>query len=105
MELFKKIINKKLLVRKITISINNLVKSDEIKNNTQYEQFNIFDDYSNYDNIKQKEKDMEEKDNLIGQTIIKLKHKYGKNAVLKGMNLSDGATTISRNNQIGGHKA
>ena len=47
----------------------------------------------------------EKKEKKLQQTIINIKDKYGKNSVLKGMNLEDGATTIERNEQIGGHKA
>ena len=46
-----------------------------------------------------------EKETHIQETMLSIKNKYGKNAVIKGMNLQDGATTIDRNKQIGGHKA
>ena len=45
------------------------------------------------------------KERKLQEAMISVKKKYGKNAMLKGMNLEEGATTISRNNQIGGHKA
>ena len=105
LELLEKIIDTKLLVRRINISANHLLHDNEIINRTRYEQFNLFDDYSNFDKEKQKAKDLEINDNKIQCTILKIKNRYGKNAILKGMNLSEGATTILRNKQIGGHKA
>ena len=47
---------------------------------------------------------MEQEENKLQHVMIDIKNKYGKNAILKGMNLEDGATTIDRNNQIGGHR-
>lgn len=49
-------------------------------------------------------KDLTEEDNKLQHTLINIKNKYGKNSILKGMNLEEGATTIDRNNQVGGHK-
>ena len=46
-----------------------------------------------------------EKERKIQEAMLSVKKKYGKNAILKGMNLEEGAMTIERNNQIGGHKA
>ena len=54
---------------------------------------------------EQKERDRDEKDLDVQKTIINIKNKYGKNAIIKGMDLMEGATTIERNNEIGGHKA
>ena len=54
---------------------------------------------------KLKEDEALSKERKLQEAMISVKKKYGKNAMLKGMNLEEGATTISRNNQIGGHKA
>ena len=51
-----------------------------------------------------KKKKKQEEDNKLQHTLINIKNKYGKNSILKGMNLEEGATTIDRNNQVGGHK-
>ena len=77
----------------------------EIIDNKCYKQFNLFEDYTNFDLEKETEKKLEKQEEVIQNIIIRLKNKYGKNAILKGMNLSAGATTIQRNNQIGGHNA
>lgn len=94
--LFNRIINKNLLVRKINLVVNN-VTDVKIKNeNNLYEQINMF---ANKDlRIK------EQKENNLQKQIITIKNKYGKNSILKGMNFQEGANTIERNKEIGGHK-
>lgn len=101
LELFEKIVNKKLLVRKVTISVCNLISEDEINNNLIYDQLDLFTD-----NSFQKEQEIEEqKEELkLQHAIIDIKNKYGKSSILKGMNLEEGSTTIERNNQVGGHQ-
>ena len=69
------------------------------------EQLSIF---SNIDKVNREDKDIEtalEKERKMQKTVIDIKKKYGKNAILKGMNLQEGATAKDRNRQIGGHKA
>jgi DNA polymerase V len=67
--------------------------------------------YSLFDDIEQLEKEREEKEIRLAKeknlqkTLLNIKEKYGKNAILKGMNFQEGATTIERNGQVGGHKA
>ena len=75
-ELFDRIVNKNLLIRKINITACNVINENKAKN----------------------------EDNKVQHTLINIKNKYGKNSILKGMNLEEGATTIDRNNQVGGHK-
>ncbi len=87
MELYDRIISKDLLVRRINLSANSLVEEG-------FEQFDIFTDPVE----KAKERKMQE-------AMLSIKKKFGKNAILKGINLEEGATTKDRNNQIGGHKA
>ena len=101
MELFERITDKKLLVRRVTVVANRVIDEKAARNETSFEQLDLFTDYSERE--KEEEKDAQEKN--MQQAILKMKKKYGKNAVLRGMNLQEGATTVSRNNQIGGHKA
>jgi hypothetical protein len=75
------------MVRRVTLCANNLVKEG-------YEQFDLFTDP-----VEQ------EKERKMQEAMISIKKKFGKNAILKGINLEEGATTRDRNNQIGGHKA
>ena len=101
MELYEKIINKKLLVRRINITAENVVNEDDYKNNKKFEQIDLFVDYNEIERQQNKEKSEKE----LQKAVLDIKTKYGKNAVLKGMNLIEGGTTIERNGQIGGHKS
>lgn len=105
MELYDRIINPKLLVRRITIVANRLEEEENVKKTFSYEQLNLFTDYEELSKEQEKENKELEKERKIQETVIKLKKKYGKNAILKGMNLQEGATATKRNNQIGGHRA
>lgn len=87
LNLYDNIVSKDLLVRRVTLSANNLVKEG-------YEQFDLFTDPMEL-----------AKERKLQEAMLNIKKKFGKNAILKGMNLEEGATTIERNNQIGGHKA
>lgn len=100
MKLYDRIINKTLLVRKINISVNNLLNEKEVENNKENEQIDLFTDYKKIE----KQHNDEIKERKLQKSILNIKKKYGKNAILKGMNLEEGATTIERNTQVGGHK-
>lgn len=100
---FDSIVDKKLLVRRINIAALNVIPEDKV----QDENFEQLDLFGNFDEIQEKNETMdeelkEEKD--LQQALIAIQKRYGKNAVLKGSDLSEGATKIERNNQIGGHR-
>lgn len=99
MRLYQEIVNDKLLVRRINITANNVVNEAEIKQNT-FEQMNLF--VNQEEVMRSREKEQAEKE--VQKAVIDIKSKYGKNAIIKGMNLEKGGTTIERNRQIGGHK-
>ena len=100
MELYDKIIDKSLLVRRITIAVCKLQKEKDVINN-QIEQLDLFTDYEK----KNKQEENLAKEKRMQEAVLSIKKKYGKNAILKGMNLEEGATAKERNSQIGGHKA
>ena len=102
MKLYDRIINKQLLVRRLNIVANNVEDVQVEKNNTFNEQINLFKNYQEKKIQKQQEK--LELELELQKAMIGIKKKYGKNAILKGMNLQEGGTTIERNGQIGGHK-
>lgn len=103
LELFDRIVNKNLLIRKINITACNVINENKVKNEVIFEQLNLFCSTNDSEqNIEEKKK--QEEDNKLQHTLINIKNKYGKNSILKGMNLEEGATTIDRNNQVGGHK-
>ncbi len=103
-DLYDKIINKDLLVRRINIAACNLIKEYNYTDKKVYKQFDLFSNNELESINKEKELKDEKIDNEIQRTIISIKRKYGKNAILKGMNLEEGGTTISRNKQVGGHQ-
>lgn len=103
-KLFDKIVNKRLLVRRINISFNNLVKDIPENNKVIYKQFDLFSNNEEIINNMLKEENDKLDEKKLQEVLVKIKNKYGKNAILKAMNLEEGATTISRNSQIGGHK-
>lgn len=103
LELFDRIVNKNLLIRKINITACNVINENKAKNEVVFEQLNLFCSTNDSEqNIEEKKR--QEEDNKLQHTLINIKNKYGKNSILKGMNLEEGATTIDRNNQVGGHK-
>ncbi len=102
--LFDEIINKKLLVRRLNITANNLVNEVSVREEISSLQLTMFEDYEKAELKRVKEKNRLKKERNMQNAILDIKKKYGKNAILKGMNLKEGATSIDRNNQIGGHK-
>lgn len=102
--LFEQIINPILLVRRINIAVCNLGKIENLKKQKTYEQLDIFTDNEEKDKRLKKNFADEEKELKVEKAILNIKNKYGKNSILKGMNLEAKATTIMRNNQIGGHR-
>ena len=97
-ELYDKTTNPALLVRRLNIVANHVIMETEMP---MMEQLDLFTDYQ----TMQKRKEVLKKEKSRQQTILAIKKKYGKNAILKGMNLEEGATATQRNEQIGGHKA
>jgi DNA polymerase V len=67
-------------------------------------QLNLFSNNLNNSTRNKKEKEQQKEELILQRTLIDIKNKYGKNAILKGMNLEEGVTTIDRNGQVGGHK-
>lgn len=104
-ELYERIVDKNLLVRRVYVTANHVEPEDKCTREDIFEQLDLFTDYE----AKQKRKEEEEaelaREKKIQKAMLDIKKKYGKNAILKGMNLEEGAMTVERNRQIGGHKA
>ncbi|HBR07879.1 MAG TPA: DNA methylase, partial [Clostridiales bacterium] len=104
-ELFERIVDKNLLVRRINITVNHVVDEGTVQKTNSFEQLDLFTDYA----VVQAKKEAEEaelaREKKMQKAMLEIKKKHGKNAILRGMNLEEGATTIDRNKQIGGHKA
>lgn len=105
MELYDRIINPKLLIRRVTVAANRLVDETQVQETGQFEQLDLFTDYAALEKERKDEEEKLSKERKLQEAMLSVKKKFGKNAILKGMNLQEGATTIERNRQIGGHKA
>ena len=99
LNLYERIINKDLLVRRLNITANNVTNIADEKEKS-YEQIDLFTNYEEENKNRKKEAD----ELRIQKAMIDIKQKYGKNAIVKGMNLQKEGTTIERNGQIGGHR-
>lgn len=105
MELYDRIIDRNLLIRRITITANKLVDEASIKRTDEYRQLDLFTDYEELEKNQAEEEADLERERRMQKAVLDIKKKFGKNAILKGMNLEEGATARDRNSQIGGHKA
>ena len=106
--IFDRVLDPTLLVRRINVAANHVIAESEAEKKEKYEQLDLFHDFSlGSDATKQEEKEKErlQREKKMQQAILGLQKRYGKNAVLKGTDLEEGATTRERNGQIGGHKA
>ncbi len=105
MELYERILNPDLMVRRVNISANHIIPEENAQSTEVFEQLDLFTDYDKLERLEKRRKDELKKERALQEATINLRNKFGKNAVLKGMNLQKGATTRARNKQIGGHKA
>lgn len=99
MELFDRVVDRNLLVRRINICVNHLVPEDSVQDSG--EQLTLFTDYE----ALEREKADLAKERNRQEAILSIRRRFGKNAILRGMNFEEGATAKERNGQIGGHKA
>ncbi len=102
--LYDKIVNPSLLIRRINLTANHVVDENE-KQEDNYVQLDLFTDYNQLEQKKKEEQLDLERERKMQEVMLSIKKKYGKNSILRGTNLQEGATAIGRNNQIGGHKA
>ena len=107
LDLFDKIVNRDLLVRRLTITTNHVVpeESAAMRQAETCEQLDLFTDYASLEKKRKAEEEELARERRMQEAMLTIKKKFGKNAVLKGMNLQEGATARDRNDRIGGHKA
>lgn len=104
-DLFDRIVNHNLLIRRMNIVANHIIPEASVpKQNTVTEQLDLFSDNYNKADMQQSPED-QEREKRRQKAVLTIRKKFGKNAILKGMNLEEGATAKDRNSQIGGHKA
>ena len=104
LDVYDRVVHKDLLVRRVNVTACNLVSETEIPEDKP-EQLDMFTDYEALEQEKKARQLAEEKERRLQNVTLAIQDKFGKNAMLKGMNLMEGGTTIARNGQIGGHKA
>lgn len=105
LSLYDRIVDKKLLVRRMYLVANRVVNETEAPKPEAVQQMDLFRDYAAEQAQQEAEAARLAREKSIQKTMLSIKKKYGKNAILKGMNLEEGATAKERNRQIGGHKA
>lgn len=105
MVLYERIVEKNLLIRRVNLVANNLAEESGALKQPVIEQIDFLTDYAAEEARKKEEAEALAEEKKLQLAMLEIKKKYGKNAILKGMNLEEGATTLSRNKQIGGHKA
>lgn len=105
LNLYDRIVDRNLLVRRITVATCKLMREEDVPVGQEAEQLTMFDDPEEVLQKAQAEADALANEKKMQKTIIEIKKRFGKNAILKGMNFQEGATAKERNNQVGGHKA
>ena len=103
--LYDRIVDPKLLVRRLNIVANHVVPEDEVKPQDDYCQMDLFTDYEALEKQKEQEQKAREKERALQEAQLAIRSRFGANAILRGMNLEEGATARERHEQIGGHKA
>ena len=104
-DIYDRIVDPDLLVRRFSIAVMHVVPENEASAEETPVQMDLFTDYEALEREKQAEEAELEKEHSMQKALLNIKDKYGKNAIVKGLNLRDGATAIERNRQVGGHRA
>jgi DNA polymerase V len=102
--LYDRIVDPALLIRRVNITAGHVIDEERAEEKPAYEQMNLFTDFVMNEDSKKEEAALD-KERKAQDAILEIRKKFGKNAVLRGMNLEEGATARERNRQIGGHKA
>ena len=105
LKLYDSIVNPKLLIRRLNLTAAHVLDEASKPAAAAFEQLDLFMDYAAAEKEKAEEKQSLLQERRIQETLLSIKKKYGKNAILKGINLQEGSTAQERNRPIGGHKA
>ena len=92
-------------MRRMYVVANHVLHEENAPDPNEYRQLSLFEDPEKVEEEDEKHRAELEKERKIQEAMLSIKHRYGKNAVIKGMNLEEGATAMERNRQVGGHKA
>lgn len=104
LELFDQITDEKLMVRRMYVVANHVIPAAEVPEERPV-QLNLFEDAVAIQQAQEHRKMALEREHRLQKTLLAIKGRYGKNAILKGMNFQEGATARERNGQVGGHRA
>ena len=105
-KLYDRIVDPVLLVRRIAVAAARVIpESDAAGSREAYEQLDLFTDYEALEKERAARKEQEDRDRRVQKAVLEIRKRFGNNAIVKGMNLEEGATAIQRNSQIGGHNA
>lgn len=105
LEVYDQVVSRTLSVRRLYLYADHVTPEEEAGKAGECEQLDLFTDYGALEQERRKEQAELEREKRMQEAVLSIKKKFGKNAILKGMNLEEGATTVTRNGQIGGHKA
>ena len=105
LELFDRVVDKSLLIRRMYVTANRVTAEESVPRESDMEQMDLFTDYEAARARKEAEAAELAREKKLQETMLSIKSKYGRNAILKGTNLVDGATAADRNGRIGGHRA
>lgn len=105
LELYDRIVNPALLIRRINVVASHTSREQELPIRCAAEQLDLFTNYTAEIQRRQEEEKRLERERCCQKAVLEIRRRFGKNAILRGMNLQDGATAMDRNRQIGGHKA
>ena len=104
-DLYDRIVDRNLLIRRINIAACKLILESDVQDASVAEQLTLFDDPEELQRKKEAENSALARERRMQKAVVEIKARYGKNAILKGMNLQEGATAKDRNSQVGGHRA
>ena len=104
-EIYDRIVDEGLLVRRFNVAVMHLLPQEELRNEESAEQLDLFTDYEAREQQRQAEEAELAREHRMQKALLGIRDRYGKNAIVKGLNLQEGATAMERNNQVGGHRA
>lgn len=105
--IYDRVVDQKLLVRRFNLAVMHVIAEEEARKMqaAEPEQLNLFTDYEAEETKRKAEEEENEKERRVQKALLDIRGRYGKNAVVRGLSMQEGATAIERNRQIGGHKA
>ena len=104
LEIFDSKVDKDLLIRRLNVTAAGVIPESEMTEEVAYTQLDLFTDYAAIEREKEAEKHRAERERRLQTAMLSIKDKFGKNAVLRGISFTEGATARERNTQVGGHR-